>query len=296
MMYADDSDGRPFSKDPAVVRFNDRYYLYYSVRHNDRWAIGAAESRDLIQWTKIGVIDPSAPYEQKGICAPGALVKDGQVHLFYQRYGYGAQDAICHAFSSDGLHFERNPSNPIFHPTGDWNNGRAIDADVIEHQGRLLLYFATRDPAGKVQKLGVAAAPYDSDFSREQWKQLCSDSILAPELPWEKKCIEAPALCRRDGKLYMFYAGAYNNEPQQIGCAVSLDGVTWRRLFNEPFLTNGQPGEWNSSESGHPYAFEDDGGRTYLFYQGNNDKGKSWFLSQVEIGWKDGLPILLKSN
>ncbi|MGC9329769.1 MAG: family 43 glycosylhydrolase, partial [Candidatus Hinthialibacter sp.] len=163
MMYADDSDGRPFSKDPAVVRFNDRYFLYYSVRHDDHWAIGAAESRDLIHWTKIGVIDPGAPYEQKGICAPGALVKDGRVHLFYQRYGYGAEDSICHAFSSDGIHFERNPSNPIFHPSGDWNNGRAIDADVIEHEGQLLLYFATRDPAGKVQKLGVAAAPYDSD-------------------------------------------------------------------------------------------------------------------------------------
>ena len=295
-MFADDVSGRPFSKDPAVVRYNDRYYLYYSMRHDKSWAIGIAESNDLIHWKKVGSILPGGPYEEKGLCAPGAIVLRGKVHLFYQRYGYGAKDAICHAISSDGLHFERDSSNPIFHPSGDWNNGRAIDADVIECDGQLLMVVATRDPEGKIQKLAVATSPIESDFSRETWTQRCDDSILQPELPWEKKCIEAPALCKHGGKLYMFYAGAYNNEPQQIGCAVSDDGLTWKRLFDEPFLPNGKPGEWNSSESGHPYAFQDEDGKTYLFYQGNNDKGKTWYLSQVEIGWKDGMPILVKNH
>ncbi len=291
MMYADLSSGRPFSKDPAVVRFNDRYYLYYSMRAENGWAIGIAQSEDMLVWKKIGELLPQEEYESKGMCAPGALVKDGKIHLFYQRYGYGAQDAICHAYSEDGLHFTRNPTNPIFHPTGDWNNGRAIDADVIEHKGKLLLYFATRDPSGKVQKIGVASAPYDSDYSRSFWTQECTEPILEPELPWEKNCIEASALCKHEGKLYMFYAGAYNNEPQQIGCAVSEDGIQWKRLFDEPFLPCGKEGEWNSSESGHPYAFQEDG-KTYLFYQGNSDNGKTWFLSKVEIAWNKGLPIL----
>lgn len=94
----------------------------------------------------------------------------------------------------------------------------------------------------------------------------------------------------------MFYAGGYNNEPQQIGCALSTDAVTWTRLFYEPFLPNGKNGEWNSSESGHPYAFTDDDGKTYLFYQGNNDKGKTWYLSKVTIGWKNGLPFIVKKQ
>ena len=151
------------------------------------------------------------------------------MHLFYQTYGNGARDAICHAVSEDGLRFVRNPTNPVFAPTGDWNNGRAIDADVIDDGVRLRLYFATRDPTGRVQKLGVAAAPLCSDFGRGQWTQLCDKSILEPELPWEQDCIEAPAGCRRDGHFYMFYAGAYNNAPQQVGCAVSDDGLTWER-------------------------------------------------------------------
>ena len=157
---------------------------------------------------------------------------------------------------------------------------------------KLLLYFATRDPAMKVQMIGVAGADLKSDFSRSAWKQLSDGPILKPELPWERNCIEAPTVCRHGDALFMFYAGAYNNEPQQIGCATSQDGLHWTRLFQEPLLPNGQPGEWNSSESGHPGIFTDDDGQTSLFYQGNNDKGRTWFLSRVKIDWKDGKPIV----
>ena len=105
-------------------------------------------------------------------------------------------------------------------------------------------------------------------------------------------CIEAPATLVHNEKIYMFYAGAYNNCPQQIGCAVSTDGVTFRRISNEPILPAGAPGEWNSSESGHPYAFTDDDGSQYLFYQGNNDNGKTWYLSVKKILWDGDMPIL----
>ena len=90
----------------------------------------------------------------------------------------------------------------------------------------------------------------------------------------------------------MFYAGSYNNAPQQIGVAESTDGIVWKRLSDEPFVRNGKPGEWNSSESGHPHIFTDADGRTYLFYQGNNDNGKTWYITQNEVIWRDGKPGL----
>jgi hypothetical protein len=104
--------------------------------------------------------------------------------------------------------------------------------------------------------------------------------------------LEAASVLRRGKKLFMFYAGAFNNEPQQIGVATSEDGVKWKRMSDQPFLTNGKPGEWNESESGHPGIFQDEDGQTYLFYQGNKDGGKSWYLSKVKIGWKDGKPFV----
>jgi len=297
MYYTDDSHGRAFAKDPDVARFGGRYLMYYTIsRPGKGIAIGVAESENLNDWEKIGEVLPEADYEKKGIGAPAALVREGKLHLFYQTYGNREKDAICHAWSEDGVSFTRNSTNPIFRPTGDWNCGRAIDADVIEFKGSYLLYCATRDPSYEIQKLVVASSPVESGFRRESWKQLGNDSILAPELFWEKKCIEAASVCERDGRLYMFYAGGYNNEPQQIGCAVSSDGVEWRRLSELPLLPNGKAGEWNSSESGHPGIFVDEGGQMYLFFQGNNNKGKSWFLSNMVVKWEGEAPLLVRQR
>lgn len=298
MMYGDTSrGGTPFAKDPAVVRHGDRYLLYYSVKPGrgvKGWRIGIAESGDLVTWRKVSELDVSAPCEANGFCAPGAAILNGRVHLFYQTYGNRRKDAICHTWSEDGITFTRNPANPVFSPTGDWHCGRAIDADVIAHEGCLLLYYATRDPDFRVQMQGVASAPLESDFGPQSWTQHDLDGpILKPELPWEKQCIEAAALCRHDDRLYMFYAGGYNNDPQQVGCAVSDDGIHWERLSDTPILPNGGPDDWNASESGHPFAFTDEDGTVHLFYQGNRDNGKSWYLSRVQIGWENGRPVVV---
>lgn len=79
-----------------------------------------------------------------------------------------------------------------------------------------------------------------------------------------------------------------------IGIASSPDGIHWTRFSDKPFLSNGEPGEWNSSESGHPHIFQDTDGRTYLFYQGNNDNGKTWFISKTEVKWNSKGPYLAR--
>lgn len=297
MFWGDSSRlGRPFAKDPSVIRFQGRYLLYYSLPAGGAskgWSVGIAESRNLIDWNKTGEIVSDTEYEKLGLAAPFAKVIEGEVHLFYQTYGNGKNDAICHAWSKDGIHFLKDPTNPVFHPTGSWNAGRAIDAEVAEFKGRWLLYAATRDPQMKVQMIVGAVAEKGRGFGRDAWKMLTDAPVLKPELPWERDCVEAPSIVVRGGTMFMFYAGAYNNAPQQIGCARSTDGIHWERLSQTPFLTNGRAGQWNSSESGHPGVFTDQDGRTYLFYQGNNDGGRTWHLSFVKIGWHDGLPVIV---
>ena len=305
MMFGDTTRiGVPFSKDPHVIHFKGRFLMYYSVPgFTDKagvvhgWGIGIAESKDLMNWKRIGEVnvDPSATYEAKGIAAPCALVVGKKVHLFYQTYGTGKKDAICHAWSTDGFKFTRNPTNPIFHPDGDWNCGRAIDAEVIAFKGKYYLYYATRDPEYKIQLQGVAVAPGNTSFDRIDWTNLSTKGpILKPDLAWERDCIEGASVINKNGELFMFYAGAYNNAPQQIGVAKSTDGVNWKRLSDQPFLTNGKPGDWNSSESGHPHIFANPIGDDYLFFQGNNDKGKTWFISNLKVVWEKGVPVPAK--
>lgn len=296
-MYADSTRrGIPFSKNPFVLKFKGRYLMYSSILPlpgSHAREIEVTESADLVHWTKAAIIGVEAPYEKNGISAPCAIVKDGVVHLFYQTYGNDRKDAICHATSTDGIHhFVRDASNPVFRPDGNWNCGRAIDAEVFLYNNQYFLYFATRDPQYKVQLQGVATTPVNSNFSRDSWTHVSvNEPIMQPELPWEGSCIEAASIIQRNNKLYMFYAGNYDNSPQQIGVAESTDGINWKRLFSEPFLRNGKPGEWNYSESGHPDIF-DDGERSFLFYQGNKDHGKTWWLSQKEVFWNQEGPYL----
>ena len=143
----------------------------------------------------------------------------------------------------------------------------------------------------KDQLLGVASAPLSSDFSSGSW-ELYPDIVLKPELDWEKRCIEAPAALVKDGFVYLFYAGAYNCEPQQIGCAVSEDGFTFRRLFiNEP-LRRTVLLKLESMRS-VIHIYETESGDIWLYYQGSADIGKSWYLSRQQIAFKDDKPILI---
>lgn len=293
MLFTNLQEGR-FAKDPAVVRFHGQYFLYYSMRHeDDRFGIGIAVSSDMKTWETVSEVPQNTPCEKNGIAAPGAIVLGGKVHLFYQTYGNGKKDAICHACSADGLTFVKNPENPVFAPPESFCCGRAIDADVILFKGRLLLYFATRDHDFRIQKVGGAWADPFSAFGKKDWHLMAEQSLLVPELNWEGECIEAPATIEHDGRLYMFYGGSYNCTPQQIGCAVSDDGVFFHRISNTPFLPCGAPDAWNSSESGHPYAFRDEDGKAYLFYQGSADMGQTWYLSKAEIAFRNGTPVLL---
>ena len=62
MLYGDTSRvGIPYSKDPHVVNFKGRYLMYHSIppmkgEPDSGWNIGIAESKDLMNWTKVGEI------------------------------------------------------------------------------------------------------------------------------------------------------------------------------------------------------------------------------------------------
>ena len=65
MLYGDTSRvGVPYSKDPHVVNFKGRYLMYHSIppmkgEPDSGWNIGIAESKDLMNWTKVGEITPA---------------------------------------------------------------------------------------------------------------------------------------------------------------------------------------------------------------------------------------------
>ena len=244
-------------------------------------------------WTTVGRIPPTQECEKNGIGAPAAILLEGKVHLFYQSYGNARKDAICHAVSSDGIGFEKDPTNPVFRPTEDWCIGRAIDADVVVFRNRLFLYFATRDHSMTIQKLGATYAELGGDYSRGAWKQAAERSILYPEYEWEGACIEAPATVVHNEKVYMFYGGAYNCTPQQIGAAVSDDGINFRKLFGRPFIAAGKKkASGTAANRATPMYSRTTTERRISFIRARETWEKAGYITKCRIGFKDGLPFV----
>ena len=295
---------RPFAKDPTVIRHNGRYLMYYSACYDPEnhpqklpngkkryWWGAVAESTDLVNWKRIGDIEPTgAPEFTEACVAPCVKKIDGKIHMFFQGKAKGGNknNAIWHATSEDGINFTLNGSEPVFRPDNKWALDRAIDAEVYRVGDKFILMYATRDPQGKIQMLGMASAPYGSSYGKETWTEITIDKpFFRPEREWEMSCIEAATVIERKGIWYMFYAGAYNHERQQIGVAWSADGINYTRLQDTPVLPHGPTGSWNAWESGHPGVFEDDDGNVYLFYQGKATLKGDYQLSCLKVRFVD---------
>lgn len=296
MLYGDPvhlKDGKPFAKDPTVIRHDGRYLMYYSAC-GQKWCGAMAASTNLVDWVRLGdIVVEGAPF-RGGWAAPCVKKFDGKVHLFAQNPDLSPSagriyQVLWHATSDDGLHFAIAPGNPVFRADNRWSLPRAIDAEAYRVEDRMMLAFATREkPSGKIQQQGLAWAPYGSDYGADKWKELTKDGpLLKPELAWEGACIEAASVVNRKGIWYMFYAGAYNHERQQIGLAWSADGVKFTRFRDTPVLPHGPEGSWNAWESGHPGVFVDDDGQVYLFYQGKATQTGGYRLSCLKVEFVD---------
>lgn len=306
MQYGDSTrTGVPFSKDPTVIRLGDRYLMYYSVcdfspdrapaqpaLYQAGWSSAIAESRDLVHWTRVGdlVLRDSHGERIWGCVAPCVKVFDGVIHLFYQRRWTPAHgnNNLWHATSEDGITFTNTHDEPVFIPETSWSIDRSIDAEVYRVGDRMILMYATRDPSQTWQMLGMAEAPYGCDYGPDKWTNLSVDGpFFKPDFPWEQHCIEAPTVIKHKGYWYLFYAGAYNHERQQIGLAVSKDGRHFERIAPDGLLLPpGEEGSWNAAESGHPGIFRDDDGSVYLFYQGKSSQGAPYRLSVCKVRFK----------
>lgn len=296
--------GKPFAKDPTVIRHEGRYLMYYSIQSFDRahlpkgmpktrlkrWWGAIAESKDLVDWKLVSEINVKGvpDFETMGV-APCVKKLDGKIHMFCQGHRPGARNAIWHATSEDGINFVCKDSVPAFAPDNGWaRKHRAIDAEVYRLGDKLILMYAVRDPSGEIQMLGMASAPYGSSYDSGTWKEITTDkSFFKPDLPWEMKCIEAPTVIERNGVWYMFYAGAYNHERQQIGLAWSTDGINYNRWSEKPVFPHGEKGSWNAWESGHPGVFQDDDGQIYLFFQGKPTLNGDYLLSCAKVKFVD---------
>jgi len=116
----------------------------------------------------------------------------------------------------------------------------------------------------------VLKLPFTASIAQTNWTKYENNPVLSPVTPsnWEDWGVYAPFVLKQGDTLKMWYTGVKSFGVQQIGYAVSIDGINWQRYQNNPVLRVGSPGSWDAVYVGYPRIIFD--GSTYhMWYFGN---------------------------
>lgn len=105
----------------GLVYYQGYYHVFY--QHNPfapEWGLmhwGHARTKDFITWEHLPIaLAPSEPYDAGGCFSGSAVAVDGVLHLFYTGVwdvGGKLVQVQCRAASRDGIHFTKDPQNPL---------------------------------------------------------------------------------------------------------------------------------------------------------------------------------------
>lgn len=105
---------------PTVLHHSSTWEMWYvGYSEGTGSQIGYATSQDGLHWVKYWdnpVLSPSFfdEWESSGLISPHVIYEDG---LYYMWYSNDPHGYIGYAVSSDGIHWERYPGNPLIEPS-----------------------------------------------------------------------------------------------------------------------------------------------------------------------------------
>ena len=105
-----------------VLKFNNKYYLYYGIINVQTYKIFVAVSDDGLSWTRYSgnpVLTGTQSWESTGV-AYGTVAQDG--NILRMAFQNGAMSGFGFATSTDGLHWTQDSGNPFFSNSQTANN------------------------------------------------------------------------------------------------------------------------------------------------------------------------------
>ena len=108
-----------WANDPnGTIYYQGKAHLFYQhYPHKAEWGTmhwGHFATKDFVQWENLPIaLVPDQEYEEIcGCCSGSAIEKDGKLYLMYTAAQPDLQRQ-CMAVSEDGVHFTKDPNNPI---------------------------------------------------------------------------------------------------------------------------------------------------------------------------------------
>lgn len=132
--------------DPCVLKLKDKYVMYLTtsmlIPGRPPVLPFRAVSNDGLHWRldpKTPLIAPgknAADFDFQSVETPSVVFFKGKFHLYYTgvQKGMSGPMAIGHATSEDGVHWTKDPKNPVLSPTGrpsDFNGIHVAEPGAI---------------------------------------------------------------------------------------------------------------------------------------------------------------------
>jgi len=170
-------------------------------------------------------------WDSHSVAAPIVWADDSSYYMLYQGWNKGSGPRLLGlATSRDGLHWERNKTNPVMVPGSNWEKQGFECGCLLQREGKFWLYYT-----GMSEKTRIGLAT-SSDL--QNWHRYSQNPILdvGDEDAWDGNGVAFPAVVRRPGGWMMMYGG-YGKQSMQLGLAYSKDGKLWEKYAHNPNFT-----------------------------------------------------------
>ena len=167
-----------FVSPSCVFYTGNQYVMYYSggrdfLNLNLHRMLGMATSPDGINWTKYN--DPTTvdtPYVESdpvlNVGTPGSydagIAWEAEVlptadgwEMFYSNWpdSPAGPGGICYATSNDGIHWVKDPNNPLLEPSQSWEQYVILAPSIVKINGTYFMYY-TGQPGPTTAQIGLA--------------------------------------------------------------------------------------------------------------------------------------------
>lgn len=214
------------------------FYLKTTRKTGDRLLWSHIVSNDLIHWNEMpdAILPGGKDAPDSGGCWTGSIIeKDNVFHMFYTGWNPSSrfQQTICHAASSDLVHWMKDERNPILVPDERWYGEADWRDPFVFWNPEEKLYFmliCATIKGGPVAKRGCIGLAKSRDL--EKWE--CYPPFYAPNFCGPMEC---PDLFELDGHWYLVFSEFTEKMQTHYRVADDLKGP-WRVATSEVF--NGQ--------------------------------------------------------
>ncbi|MBN1318492.1 MAG: carboxypeptidase regulatory-like domain-containing protein [Anaerolineales bacterium] len=163
----------------------------------------------------------------------------------------------------------KDPANPVLEPgtAGSWDTSGVARNTVIKDGGTYEMWYVGFNASWDM------AFGFAKSADGSIWKKWDANPILTvgPVASWDHKTIYDPVVLKNGATYEMWYYATNSSNETAIGHATSSDGIDWDKDPNNPVLTTGSPGSWDSSRIYAPSVIEN-GGAFVMWYQGYDDE------------------------